>query len=172
MNAKWKGFFIPNERSEVTVKEGKGNSKKREDLTLEPLPSSSIFGEAQSSISPIQPAPYPEGDLEEVLDEFELQTDEVVVETEDKDELQIESTSPEEIFDYHRDITLEYLKGLEKISLLTPGKEVELAKRIKEGEQQVKILEVKTNRLKTQLSQSIIVRNGNRGTYFSIQQEM
>jgi len=152
------------------VKQSKINGKKREDLTLETLPSSSLFGETQSSISPIQSQPYTEGGLEEVLDEFELETDEGEVETEEKDELQIESTSQEEIFDYHRDITLEYLKGLEKISLLTPEKEVELAKRIKEGERQVKILETKTNRLKAQLSQSMISKSENKRTYHNIRQ--
>ncbi len=152
------------------MKQGKANGKKREDLTLEPLPSSSLFGETQSSVSPVQATSYPESGLEEVLDEFELETDELVVETEEKDELEIEAPSQEEIFDYHRDITLEYLKGLEKISLLTPEKEVELAKRIKEGERQVKILETKTNRLKAKLSQSVISKSGNRRTYQTIRQ--
>ena len=152
------------------MKQSKTNGKKREDLTLEPLPSSSLFGETQSSVSPVQATSYPESGLVEVLDEFELETDELVVETEEKGELQIEAPSQEEIFDYHRDITLEYLKGLEKISLLTPEKEVELAKRIKEGERQVKILETKTNRLKAKLSQSVISKSGNRRTYQTIRQ--
>jgi len=152
------------------VKQGKANGKRREDLTLSPVSSSSLFAETQSSISPIQSEPYNESGLEEVLDEFEPQTDEVIVETEEKDELQIEAPSQEEIFDYHRDITLEYLKGLEKISLLTPEKEVELAKRIKEGERQVKILETRTSRLKVQLSQSMISKSGNRRTYQNIRQ--
>ncbi len=164
------GVFYSIERGKISVKQSKTNGKKREDLTLETLPSSSLFGETQSSISPIQSQPYTEGGLEEVLDEFELETDEGEVETEEKDELQIESTSQEEIFDYHRDITLEYLKGLEKISLLTPEKEVELAKRIKEGERQVKILETKTNRLKAQLSQSMISKSENKRTYHNIRQ--
>jgi RNA polymerase primary sigma factor len=164
------GVFYSIERGKISVKQSKTNGKKREDLTLETLPSSSLFGETQSSISPIQSQPYTEGGLEEVLDEFELETEEGEVETEEKDELQIESTSQEEIFDYHRDITLEYLKGLEKISLLTPEKEVELAKRIKEGERQVKILETKTNRLKAQLSQSMISKSENKRTYHNIRQ--
>ncbi len=152
------------------MKQGKTNGKRREDLTLVPVSSSSLFAETQSSISPIQSEPQNESGLEEVLDEFELQTDEVIVEAEEKDELQIEAPSQEEIFDYHRDITLEYLKGLEKISLLTPEKEVELAKRIKEGERQVRILETRTSRLKTQLSQPMISKSGNRRTYQNIRQ--
>ncbi len=152
------------------MKQSKTNGKKGEDLTLETLPSSSLFGETQSSVSSVQATSYPESGLVEVLDEFELETDELVVETEEKDELQIEAPSQEEIFDYHRDITLEYLKGLEKISLLTPEKEVELAKRIKEGERQVKILETKTNRLKAQLSQSMISKSENKRTYHNIRQ--
>ena len=150
------------------MKQSKTNGKKGEDLTLETLPSSSLFGEQKTSISPIQSRPYTESELEEASDEFELQTDEVVLENEEKDEIQFESTSQEEILDYPRDITLEYLKGLEKISLLTPEQEVELAKRIKEGERQVKILEMKTSRLKTQLSQNMISKSGNRHTYNNI----
>jgi RNA polymerase primary sigma factor len=45
--------------------------------------------------------------------------------------------------------------------LLTPEKEVELAKRIKEGERQVKLLETKTNRLKARLY-SPVPKNGKR----------
>jgi hypothetical protein len=66
--------------------------------------------------------------------------------------LQAEPALEEEILFQPQDITWEYLKGLEKISLLTPEKEVDLAKRIKEGERQVKILEAKTSRLKAKLS--------------------
>jgi RNA polymerase primary sigma factor len=144
------------------VKPSKTNGKKREELTLEPLPPSSLFDEMKTSVTPIQSTSYVEGGLEEALDEFEVPTDEIEVETEEKDELQFESPLEEEVFEYPRDITLEYLKGLEKISLLTPEKEVELAKRIKEGERQVKILETKTNRLRAQLSQSIVSKRGNR----------
>jgi len=146
------------------VKQNKTNGKKREDLTLEPLPSSSLFAEAQSSTSPVQSLAYAENGLEETIDELELQSDEETVEPEEKDELQLESPH-EEVIDYPRDITLEYLKGLEKISLLTPEKEVELAKRIKEGERQVKALETKTNRLKAELSQYALSRKGNRRSY-------
>ncbi len=52
------------------------------------------------------------------------------------------------------------MKGLEKISLLTPEKEVELAKRIKEGERQVKLFEIRTSRLKTQIYPSLSPKNG------------
>ncbi len=150
------------------MKQSKTNGKKGEDLTLETLPSSSLFGEQKTSISPIQSRPYTKSEPEEASDEFELQTDEVVLENEEKDEIQFESTSQEEILDYPRDITLEYLKGLEKISLLTPEQEVELAKRIKEGERQVKILVTKTIRLKTQRSQNMISKSRNRHTYNNI----
>jgi RNA polymerase primary sigma factor len=154
----------------TSVKQSKTNGKKREELTLETLPSSSLFGEPQTQISPIQSEPYTESALEDAIAEFELETEELAPEAEEKDELQTESTSHEEIFDYPRDITLEYLKGLEKISLLTPEKEVELAKRIKEGDRQVKILEMKTNRLKAQLSQSVILKGRNRRTDSNIKQ--
>ena len=152
------------------MKQSKTNGKKREELTLETLPSSSLFGEPQTQISPIQSAPYTESALEDAIAEFELETEELAPEAEEKDELQAEATSREEILDYPRDITLEYLKGLEKISLLTPEKEVELAKRIKEGDRQVKILEMKTNRLKAQLSQSVILKGRSTRTDSNIRQ--
>jgi RNA polymerase primary sigma factor len=152
------------------VRQSKTNGKKREELTVESLPSSSFFNEPKPSVSSIQSTSYNESGLEEAFDEFEVQPDEAEAETEERDELQLETTSEEEVFDYPRDITLEYLKGLEKISLLTPEKEVELAKRIKEGERQVKILGTKTTRLKAQLSQPPISKKGNRRTYNSIRQ--
>jgi RNA polymerase primary sigma factor len=148
----------------------KTNGKKREELTVEPLPSSSLFSEPKNSVSPIPSASYNESELEDAFDEFEVQPDEVEVETEEPEELQFESTSEEEVIDFPRDITLEYLKGLEKISLLTPEKEVELAKRIKEGERQVRILGTKTTRLKAQLSQPLISKKGTKRTYNHIRQ--
>jgi len=146
----------------MVVKQNKKNGKKREDLVLEPLPPSSIFDESQNPVPPIQSTSYGEGETEQSLDEFELQTEENVLIAEEEEELKVESHAQEEILFQPQDITLEYLKGLEKISLLTPEKEVELAKKIKEGERQVKILETKTNRLKAQLSPAPAPKNGNR----------
>lgn len=143
----------------------KPNGKKREDLSLEQIPSSSIFGEAPTSIPPIQSLPYNEGEFEEVLEEFELQTAEVELVAEEEEELQADQSLQEEIPFHPQDITFEYLKGLEKIHLLTPEKEVELAKRIKEGEREVKTLETKTNRLKAQLSPSPFPKNGKKRGY-------
>jgi RNA polymerase primary sigma factor len=143
------------------VRQSKSTAKKREDLNLEPLPSSSLFGERSTSISPIQSKSFNESELEEAaLEEFDVQPAEGELETEEREELQAEQSSQEEIVFHPQDITLEYLKGLEKISLLTPEKEVELAKRIKEGERQVKLLETKTNRLKAQLSPAPSPKNG------------
>ena len=136
----------------ISVKQNKTGEKKREDLTLEPLSSSSFFAETQNSTVPTLSPSFSEAEMEEELDEFEPQADEVELEVEESEELKAEQTSPEEILFQPQDITWEYLKGLEKISLLTPEKEVELAKRIKEGERQVKILQTKTDRLKAQLS--------------------
>jgi len=79
---------------------------------------------------------------------------------EEADDLKADPHLQEEIIFQPQDITLEYLKGLEKISLLTPEKEVELAKRIKEGERQVKLLEIKTSRLKAKLIPTQIPKNG------------
>jgi len=131
------------------VKNSKGAAKKSENLVLEPLQSSSLFNEITPP--PIQAVPYDEGAMEETLEEFEFEGEEVAAGVEEKEEVQAEQALQEEIIFHPQDITWEYLKGLERISLLTPEKEVELAKRIKEGERQVKILETKANRLKAQL---------------------
>jgi hypothetical protein len=77
----------------TSVKQNKANGKKREELTLETLPSSSLFGEPQTQISPIQSEPYTENALEDAIVEFELETEELAPEAEEKDELQTESTS-------------------------------------------------------------------------------
>jgi len=143
------------------VRQSKNTAKKSEELSLEPMPSSSLFGEGPTSIPPIQSKPFNEGEMEETaLEEFDLQPGESELEAEEKEELQADLAAQEEIAFHPQDITLEYLKGLEKISLLTPEKEVELAKRIKEGERQVKLLETRTNRLKAQLSPAPSPRNG------------
>ena len=143
------------------MRQSKSTAKKREDLNLEPLPSSSLFGERSTSIPPIQSKSLNESELEEAaLEEFDVQAGEGELETEEREELQAEQSAQEEVVFHPQDITLEYLKGLEKISLLTPEKEVELAKRIKEGERQVKLLETKTNRLKAQLSPAPSPKNG------------
>jgi len=118
-----------------------------EELSLEPLNPTSLFNEIVAPIPPIQPS-FKEG--EENLDVLELSAEE----SEKTEEVE------EESFFQPQDITWEYLKGLEKISLLTPEKEVDLAKRIKEGERHVKVLETKANRLKAQLTPSQIPRNG------------
>ncbi len=100
----------------------------------------------------IDPPIYSAGEPDEAtLEEFELQAGEEVV-IEEPEEAQPDQSLQEEPYFFPNDITLEYLKSLEKISLLTPEQEVDLAKRIKEGEEQVKDLEIKTNRLKAQLS--------------------
>jgi RNA polymerase primary sigma factor len=131
------------------VKQNKTTGKKGEGLTLEPLPASSLFGEAQT-IPPVQSSSYSRDELEESLVDFEIQAEAETIAAEEKEDVQAESLQEEVPF-HPLDITLEYLKSLEKISLLTPDQEVELAKRIKEGERQVKILETRTSRLKAKL---------------------
>jgi len=141
------------------VKNNKASSKKGEDLTLEPVQSSTLFAEPPAPIPPIQSASYAEGELEETMEDFELQPEEAEL-VEEGEEITPEPVPQEEIVFQPQDITWEYLKGLEKISLLTPEKEVELAKRIKEGERQVRILESKVNRLKAQLYSPSAPKNG------------
>ncbi len=144
-----------------SVKNNKGAAKKGENLVLEPLQSSSLFSEITPP--PIQAVPYDEGALEETLEEFEFEGEEVAAGVEEKEEVQAEQALQEEVIFHPQDITWEYLKGLERISLLTPEKEVELAKRIKEGERQVKILETKANRLKAQLGGNGRLSNKQKG---------
>jgi RNA polymerase primary sigma factor len=133
------------------VKQKKQTEREMEDMTLEPLPSSSLFGEAPTPIPPIKSTGYNEGEIDEPLEDFELDAEEAELGIEEREELEPEQLLQEEIPFHPQDITWEYLKGLEKISLLTPDKEVDLAKRIKEGERQMKLLETKTNRLKAHL---------------------
>lgn len=152
------------------MKNNKITNKKGEDLTLQPVQSSSLFAETPTSIPPIQSAPYIEGELEETVEDFDLQAEEAELVTEEGEEISVEPVSQEEIIFQPQDITWEYLKGLEKISLLTPEKEVKLAKRIKEGERQVKILETKTNRLKTQLYPPSSPKNGGKRTHTNTRQ--
>ena len=146
------------------MKNNKASSKKGEDLTLEPVQSSSLFAEASTSIPSIQSPPFVENELEETVEDFNLQPEEAELVTEEGEEISPEPVPEEEIIFQPQDITWEYLKGLEKIALLTPEKEVELAKRIKEGERQVKILETKINRLKVQLYPVPSPKNGSRRT--------
>lgn len=150
------------ERGNVPVKNNKTTNKKGEDLALEPVQSSTLFAEPPTSIPPIQSASYVEGELEETIEDFDLQPDEAELAAEGGEEVSAEPAAHEEIIFQPQDITWEYLKGLEKISLLTPEKEVELAKRIKEGERQVKILETKSNRLKAKLYPPSAPKNGGR----------
>jgi RNA polymerase primary sigma factor len=142
------------------VKRNKNVEKDIEDLNIEALPASSFFEETQSPIPPIQPAPFGEEEIEEPLEEFELEVAEEGL-VEEREDLEVEQKLLEKETLFHpQDITWEYLKGLEKISLLTPEKEVELAKRIKEGERQVKLFEIKTTRLKTQIYPPLSPKNG------------
>jgi RNA polymerase primary sigma factor len=141
------------------VKNNKASSKKGEDLTLETVQSSTLFAEPPAPIPPIQSTSYADGELEETMEDFDLQPEEAEL-VEEGEEITPEPVPQEEIVFQPQDITWEYLKGLEKISLLTPEKEVELAKRIKEGERQVRILESKVNRLKAQLYSPSAPKNG------------
>jgi RNA polymerase primary sigma factor len=153
------GVFYIEERGMISVKQNKTNGKKGESLTLQAVPASSLFHE-KSEIPPIRTISSSGDEIEESLEEFELETEEEIG-AEEEEQVQVEKSIQEEVPYQPQDITLEYLKSLEKISLLTPQKEVELAKRIKEGERQVKLLETKTNRLKAKMY-APVPKNGNR----------
>ncbi len=141
------------------MKRNKTAEKEMEELNIEALPPSPFFEDIPNAIPPIQPAPFGEEEIEEPLEDLELEVAEEGL-TEEREELEIDQKLLEKEALFHpQDITWEYLKGLEKISLLTPEKEVDLAKRIKEGERQVKLFEIRTSRLKTQIY-SINPKNG------------
>ncbi|MGQ9645563.1 MAG: sigma-70 family RNA polymerase sigma factor [Thermodesulfobacteriota bacterium] len=131
------------------MKQNKLTGKKGENLNLQEVPASSLFHEKLDN-PPIGPISAEGDEIEDSLKEFEMETEQEI-ETEDVESLRLEPAAQEEIPYHPQDITLEYLKSLEKISLLTPEKEVELAKKIKEGERQVKLLETRTNRLKAKM---------------------
>jgi len=170
MDKEWRGFFVRNRKGQMSVKNNKALNKSREDLALEPVQSSPLFADPPTSIPPIQSTPYIEAEAEGTAEDFDLQAEEAELAAEEEEEISVEPVPQEETIFQPQDITWEYLKGLEKISLLTPEKEVELAKRIKEGERQVKILETKANRLKAQLYPLPIPRNGGKRTHTNIRQ--
>jgi RNA polymerase primary sigma factor len=150
----------------VMEKSKKTTPAESEDMGLEVLPSSSLFGDARTPGPAIQsPPPFGAAEIEESLDEFKIDSVEESLEAQEPEEAEPEQELEDDYSVYPHDITWEYLKGLEKISLLTPEKEVELAKRIKEGERQVKILETKTLRLKARLSSATAGKDtGKRGS--------
>ncbi len=135
-------------------------NKKGEDLNLEPIQHASLFTENTNSMTSLQSVPFPGNEIVDAIEDFEIPPEEPEFMADEGEEIPLDHTSQEEIIFQPQDITWEYLKGLEKISLLTPEKEVELAKKIKEGERQVKILENKTNRLKAQIHSLSNPKNG------------
>jgi len=154
------------------VKRNKTTEKEMDELNIEAMPSSSFFEEIPNAMPPIQPAPFGEEEIEEPIEEFELEVAEEGL-TEEREELEVDQKLLEKEALFHpQDITWEYLKGLEKISLLTPEKEVELAKRIKEGERQVKLFEIRTTRLKTHLYPSFSPKNGKKRPQNGIKQAL
>jgi len=145
-------------RKSNAVKFSKPTEMETEDMALEELSPASLF----EPMPPMQPLPpYGQGEADEASQEFKVGTVEEGVETQEPEELEPEPEVEDDYSVYPHDITWEYLKGLEKISLLTPEKEVELAKKIKEGERLVKLLETRTSRLKTQLT-TLKMKNGNK----------
>jgi RNA polymerase primary sigma factor len=159
-----KGTFAKMKKT-VSGKTNKTEPADREDLGLEVLPSSSLFGDVRTPGPAIQsPPPFGAAEVEEPLDEFKIDSVEESLESQEPEETEPEQEFEDEYAVYPHDITWEYLKGLEKISLLTPEKEVELAKKIKEGERQVKVFETKVLRLKARLSSATTGKDaGKRG---------
>src|SRR4030042_3394287 len=115
-------------RKSNAVKFNKPTEMETEDVALEELSPASLF----DPMPPIQPLPpYGQGEPDEASQEFKVGAVEEGVEPQEPEELEPEPEVEDDYYVYPHDITWEYLKGLEKISLLTPEKEVELAKKIK-----------------------------------------
>lgn len=151
---------------EAMVRQKKPADPEMEELTLEPLPTASLFGGIHGTITPIKSNSYNDSELEDPVEDFDLGGEEIELGMEEREDLGAEQLLQEEVPFQPQDITWEYLKGLEKIALLTPEQEVELAKRIKEGERQIKHFEARANRLKAQLhptQSSKDKRSGRRG---------
>jgi len=107
--------------------------------------SSALLGETPNRVAPIDSTYYTKDEVDELFQDFELEG-----EKPGPDQL-LHATIP-----YHpQDITSKYIKNLEKSSPLTPDKEVDLARRIKEGERQVKLYETTARRLGAQLKRDV-----------------
>ena len=116
---------------------GSGN----EILMLENLQPLSL---SRQVTNPIESTNYSEGGIDEPIENFELEREEIGSEEEETEADQF----PREEVPFHQgDITWKYLKSLEKTSLLTQAQEADLAKRIKKGERKIKLFEAKANRL-------------------------
>jgi RNA polymerase primary sigma factor len=147
----------------TSEKTNKMEPTERENVGLEVLPSSSLFGETRPAGPAVQsPPPFGDAEIEESIDGFKIDSVEESLESQEPEEAEAEQEFEDDYSVYPHDITWEYLKGLEKISLLTPEKEVELAKKIKEGERQVKVFETKALRLKARLSSATATKDSSK----------
>jgi len=116
--------------------------------TLETLQSLSVLSLCRQVRNPMDSPLYNEREIDETVENFELDGEESGSEEEVARE--VERFLRKEAPSYMGNITLKYLKGLEKTSLLTPAQEADLAKRIKKGERQIKRFEAKARRLEAQ----------------------
>ena len=120
-------------------------------LDLAPVPPSS---EGQAlGISSSQPGKdYPESDQDETAPyESDLPEENL----EEEEEVEVDTGEVERVekgrVPYLHDVTFQYLKGLEKIALLKPEEEVELARTIKKGDQATKVIEMNIDRLESEV---------------------
>lgn len=122
------------------MKQKKSTDSGIEAVALEILQSSSPFGRAAS--------PYDQDDPNEPIQNPELEEEDL--ESEEQRDAEGEQVLQEEVPPYQENITSKYLRDLEKIPLLNSTQEVDLAKRIKEGERLTRLFKTKTPRLKAQ----------------------
>ena len=101
------------------MRQNKKVEKELEGLNLAPLDATAFIAENANGISAVPPTSYKAEEGEEELEILGL-------EEEDSERIETDQALEDEIIFHPQDITWEYLKGLEKISLLTPEKEVEL----------------------------------------------
>ena len=118
-----------------------------EESAFEPLPSP-LAADPAILIAPAQSAQaYSEAEEGEIA--YDVEPAKEIAETEEP-EAELEAVE-RKLPPYPHDATWLYLKGLQKTSLLKPEREVELAKKIKEGEEMAKVLGTKIRRLETEL---------------------
>ena len=107
--------------------------------------SSALLGETPNRVAPIDSTHYTEDEVDELFQDFELE------EKKPGPDQLLHATIP-----YHpQDITSKYIRNLERSSPLTPDQEVDLARRIKEGERQVKLYETRARRLEAQVKKDV-----------------
>jgi RNA polymerase primary sigma factor len=136
------------------MKQRKFRGKNGDKSSVGSLPSSAISFKPSVAVPPTEPTVLPRPYDEVFSLDFGTHDPERYRRREEIGRPPAESGTEEEVVFNRQHITWAYLKGIDKVPLLTPEKETRLAKKIKDGERELKILEAKAKRLRGQLSAS------------------